>query len=411
MRQNGRLQVSHRALFCGVGAIVMVLAPAAAMAQPGVGASNDAWGAWSGCWELINGLDDRGLGTADGQRLVCLEPGPEPQSAIVTTLIDGELADTRTVYGDGGTRPVDDGACAGTEQTMFSADRERLFNLASLQCEDGLARKASGISLLPTANRWVDVQVIDTDGEREVLIRRYRRVADETGTAITRFGLDSYATSTTGSQSTASSTFDVEDVIEAVGIIDAAGVEAALLEANAGFEVDSALLMRLAEAEVPTPVIDVMVALSFPDYFLVDGEENTEEGRRRRSGYYPVYGYGYWSPAFAPFGFGSYYGYGYGYGYSGYGSGYGYGFYPGGTRPGSAGRFGGRVVAGQGYARVGLSQNAPGGFRNVFGRRGGRSGGSMGSGGRSSGGSGSVSPGGRSSGSGGTRTAKPRGQQ
>ena len=341
---------------------------------------------------------------------MCLESGPEPRSAVVTTLIDGELADTRTVYGDGGARPVDDGSCAGTERTLFSADRERLFNLATLQCEDGIARQASGISLLPTPNRWIDVQVIDADGEREVLVRRYRRVADETGTAVTRFGLDSYAMSTSGSQSTASSSFDVEDVIEAVSIIDAAAVEAALLEANVGFDVDSALLMRLAEAEVPAPVIDVMVALSFPDYFVVDGEENTEDGRRRRSGYYPVYGYGYWSPAFAPFGFGSYYGYGYGYGY-GYS---GYGYYPGGnSNPGrGVGRFGGRVIAGQGYARVGLSQSAPGGFRNVFGRRGGRSGSSVGSGGRSGGSGGSVSPGGRSSGrSGGTRTAKPRGQQ
>jgi hypothetical protein len=335
--------------------------------------------------------------------MVCLEPGTEPSTAIVTTLIDGELADTRTVYGDGTTRPVDEGSCTGSESTLFSADRQRLFNLSSLQCEDGLGRQASGLSMLATPSRWVDVQVIDIEGEREVLVRHYRRVADEAGGSVTRFGLDSYATATTGSRSTVSSPFDVEDVIEAVAIVDVAAVEAALIETNVGFDLDSALLLRLAEADVPEPVIDVMVALSFPDYFVLDGQENTEEGRRRRSGHYPVYGYGYWSPAFAPFGFGSYYGYSYGYGY-------GYRpvqpIYPGyGT-----GRYGGRVVAGRGYARVGLSNNAPSGFRNVFGKNGGRSRGSMGSGGRS-GSSATATPGGRTSGrSGGTRTAKPRGQ-
>ncbi len=402
MREKKRSQRMLRGVMCFAGAVVMALAPAAAMAQEATSAPVDAWAAWNGCWKLINGLDDRGIGSADGERLVCLEPGPEPRTAIVTTLIDGELADTRTIYGDGTARPVDDGSCTGSERTLFSADRQRLFNLASLQCEDGMAREASGISLLATPNRWVDVQVIDAAGEREVLVRRYRRVADETGRSVTRFGLDSYAMATAGSQSTAASPFDVDDVIEAVAMVDAAAVEAALIETNAGFDMDSSLLMRLAEADVPEPVIDVMVALSFPDYFLVDGEENTEEGRRRRSGYYPVYGYGYWSPAFAPFGFGSYYGYGYGYGY-----GNGYGYYSQFSPGRNIGRHGGRVIAGRGYARVGLSSRAPDGFRNAFGGRGRRSGGSMGSGGRSGGSKGSVSPGGRSSGRSG-RTAKPR---
>ena len=400
MRKKKRSQRMLRGVMCVTGAVVMALAPAAAMAQEATSTPVDAWAAWSGCWKLINGLDGQGIGSADGERMVCLEPGPEPRTAIVTTLIDGELADTRTAYGDGAARPVDDGSCTGSERTVFSADRQRLFNFASLQCEDGMAREASGISLLVTPNRWVDVQAIDAAGEREVLVRRYRRVADETGRSVTRFGLDSYAMTTAGSQSTTESPFDVDDVIEAVAIVDAAAVEAALIETNAGFDMDSSLLMRLAEADVPEPVIDVMVALSFPDYFLVDGEENTEEGRRRRSGNYPVYGYGYWSPAFAPFGFGSYYGYGYGYGYGDYSQ-----FSPG----RNIGRHGGRVIAGRGYARVGLSSSAPGGFRNFFGGLGSRSGGSIGSGGRSGGSKGSVSPGGRSSGRSG-RTAKPRGQ-
>ena len=401
MREKKRPQGILRGWMCAASTIVMALAPTTGMAQQETDALIGAWAPWNGCWELINGLDDRSMGAADGERMVCLEPSPEPRTSVVTTMIDGELADTRTVYGDGTSRPVSDGSCTGSERTLFSADGLRLFNLASLQCEDGVGRQASGMSLLATPNRWIDIQVIDADGEREVLVRRYRRAAHEIGQSVTRFGLDSHATATSGSQSTVTSPLDVDDVIEAVAIIDAAAVEAALIETNTSFDMSSALLMRLADSDVPSPVIDVMVALSFPDYFLIDGATSAGEDRGRLSGYYPVYGYGYWSPAFAPFGFGSYYGYGRGYGY-----------YPGGLLfyPGrNVGRNGGRVIAGRGYARVGLSSIAPGGVLNIFDGGNARPGRSMGPGARSRG---SANPDGHSSSrSGGTRKAKPRGQR
>ncbi|NIR59904.1 MAG: hypothetical protein GWO02_10435, partial [Gammaproteobacteria bacterium] len=117
---------------------------------------------------------------------------------------------------------------------------------------------------------------------------------------------------------------------------------------------------------------------------------------------YPVSFYGYASPAFSPW-----------FGWSYYPCCYG-GYPPIGRPP--IGRYGGKVVAGRGYARVAPSPNAPsGGFADVMrrmARLGGSDGGSSrGGGSATSSGSngGKASPKGTTGKSGGTRTAKPRG--
>src|SRR4029077_15370149 len=47
-------------------------------------------------------------------------------------------------------------------------------------------------------------------------------------------------------------------------------VEAMLVEAHATFTLDSRTLIRLQKAGVPGSVTDLMVALSFPDRFVID---------------------------------------------------------------------------------------------------------------------------------------------
>jgi len=141
-----------------------------------------------------------------------------------------------------------------------------------------------------------------------------------------------------------------------------------------------------------------MLALSFPDYFVVNEQPFTQQGPVAYG--YPVGFHGYWSPAFAPFGW-SYY----------------YPWYPIGRPPIGhlpSGRYGGRVVNGRGYARVQPNPEAPeGGFGNFL-SRGGSSVASQGSSNGKSGGgkaskSGASRSAGKSSGSKAkTRTAKRR---
>jgi hypothetical protein len=201
-------------------------------------------------------------------------------------------------------------------------------------------------------------------------------------------------------------------------------LQAALIEVGAKLPINARRLVELDEAGVPGQVIDVMVALSFPEKFIID-----QPGLSAYGGGYGGYTGGFggtldpwllaselaWVSLYSPFGY-QYYGY-----YDPrYGPGWGnwVGVVPpagGGAAPDDPN---GRVVNGLGYTRVRPREPEPrisDGVVDRSGSRGGRDGGASGSGdsGGGSGGSGVTSGGYTSGGGGGAsggsgRTAVPR---
>jgi hypothetical protein len=201
-------------------------------------------------------------------------------------------------------------------------------------------------------------------------------------------------------------------VIEAVAAVGGGATEAWIAETGDGFDLDANQLVALSDQGVPVPVIDLMIAVSYPDRFAlaVDDERSPglvsvgstsarpvlgSRGVGCYSNFGPSYGsryYGssYYDPFYSGCGYRySSYSYGpYGYGGGWYGS-YAPVVYVGGS---TAQRNPGRVVKDQGYTR---------------GR------GETSTGSTSTGSAGSAAPprssGGATSGTTTTRRAKPRG--
>jgi len=364
-----------------VGVAALAMSPTV-QAAPG---PSDDWLAWVGCWELV--VDEDSDEPVEGTRRVCVEPTDD--GALLATTVDDREVLRRTVVADGRPRAIDEGGCYGTERAWWSGDRARLLVESDLECQGGTHRQSSGVSLLVSRNRWSDVQVANVDGHREVLVRRYRRVATPASPDTPDLSL---AAAT--ARQAAAAPLDIEDVLEATEALDTAAVETLLLEAPLGFQVDAEALMMLAERDVPGNVVDLLVALSYPDYFAIGdgaGEELAPGGQTRFAYVYSPGWYPYWSYGFAPFGWGWY-----------------YPSHPIYIRPGSI--YGGRAVNGRGYTRVTARPGTQGGgFGSIFSRGGGGGGRSNGGGGSatSSGGGSMTSKGAKGSSS--TRKAKPRG--
>jgi hypothetical protein len=371
-------------------AVLAILLMAAAYAAPASGQQAEM--IWSGCWDLENAREDSS-GSAFGERRVCVQPTPE--GLLVQTIVDDEVVRGDSLRLDGTPREVEDSGCYGVEEARPSSNGYRLFTLSDLSCEGGTRRVSTGISALLSPDSWVDIQVVRVDGERELLVRRFRYAHQASRQLWERLGRDDLSMASRAARARAAAALEIDDVIEASRIVDEAAVEALLIESQATFELDGDRLLALADAEVPGTVIDLMIAYSFPDYFVV----NDEAPSSVPMSVYPVSFYGYASPAFSPW-----------FGWSYYPCCYG-GYPPIGRPP--VGRYGGKVVAGRGYARVAPSPSAPsGGLGDVMrrlasrgngGGGGDRSGTAVGSNG------GKATPKGATGKSGGTRTAKPRG--
>ena len=423
-----------------VAAVAALALPGAPLAQPApqgeppASAVDQRWLPWIGCWQLVEeagALPDAAsdLAAFADSVMVCVTPAAPPAPAtdvVVTTLADGEQVLAETLSADGLEHPVDQSECRGRRRIAWSGDGARLYTRAELTCsvrDD--ARRLSAVGLIADARTWLALELVEAGERAVVTVRRYRRVGDVTtlSAAGPTLTADLLARARTAAIRTSDADLSIDAVIEAADALEAPVLEALLVETETWFELDGRTLIRLDDGGVPGNIIDMLVALSFPDDFQVRRSAPSGGGGGGGGflGSWGGFGYDTWYPYYAmPFG--------YYYGWSPYRSLYGWGDYYYLNQgyygvPGS-GSFitdapdvsEGRIYEGYGYTRV-ATQPDSGGRRaqprgtsggGVFGG-GGSSGGSSSGGGGGSSGGGSVSAGGyTSSGGGSGRGATPR---
>jgi hypothetical protein len=418
-------------------AVLLLAAPVCAQ-NP----ADPRWDRWNGCWELVMessregaprpaapGRAPRTQPSDPNRPQVCVEPSPDG-GATFTTKVGTQTPIVQTVVADGKDRPITEDGCTGTQRAEWSADGLRLYARAELTCKsDQGTRRVSGLAMLGPDGRWTDVQSVDIGGRESFRVRQYRRAKNELVAAPT----------------VAATALTINDVKEASAKVSPRALEAALVETRASFTLTGKRLLELQAAGVPGSVVDLMVALSYPDRFVI--ERTTSVDRVQPPivddpfllGWafgYPVWSdiYGFYSPlygAFSPYYY-SPFAYPYYRGYNPFYYGGYYPFYGGGSYVvvggdgggGGGGAFPerpsglGRVVDGQGYTRVKPRSSEPvvavnpGGGSTTSSTGGGGSSSSSGSSGgggvSTSGFSSGGGGGGGGSSDGGGRTAQPR---
>lgn len=342
-----------------IAAVLLALAGTAAPAgaqESGTASLVDGrWLPYVGCWVDV----DAPLGP-----MLCV--AVEGDGVAFLTVSDGEVADRRVLVA-GADQPLETTDCAGSETATFSNDGHRVFTHTRLTC-GGTDRTTRGLIAMVEPDRWIEVRAPADRSDGAVWVKRYRPAP------VTRIEIDGLAEQVdagpqgvqASARAAAARPIRVDDLIEAHAATHPEAVRAWLMEDGEPLRIDADALIRLADAGVDPDVIDVAIAVSFPDRFAVARRAGEQYGRTTDSrgvfgDYGPMdrFGYrglGWWSP-WSPFGL-SYYDpfyYRYG-GYYPYGGLYGPGwtvFRP--TRivvvPNTAGDMGGRAVRGRGYTR------------------------------------------------------------
>ncbi|MDP1571453.1 MAG: hypothetical protein Q8L86_15765 [Vicinamibacterales bacterium] len=286
-------------------ATLWIAAPVAA--QPD--ARDARWQPWLGCWELVTERAQMSGGAPAARQpalpgtRVCVAPAPEGPGVTLTTWIGEAHVMDSTITATGEDRTVTDDSCRGTERTTWSRNGDRLFTSAEITCADQAPRRVSGLGLLTPDALWLDIQVIDIGGRKNVRVRRYGRVDDPrahpSASPLSWRG--------TGHVGTA---FSLDDVMEASAAVLPEAVQAALVELDAAYDLDSRRLVALDEAGVAGRVIDLMIALSYPERFVVDRPSGGgPAGGMDARGLWPwLQDTGFWSSYYVPFGY-HYWGY------------------------------------------------------------------------------------------------------
>jgi len=369
------------------------------------------WLAYLGCWEQV--------GVAKSH--VCVVPAAGTSAVELLTIVKGEVTARERIAATGEHLQTTVADCAGWRSAEWSTRGQRLYLHSEDSCPTGIARAGTGVIAMSGNGQWLYIQGITIGGQTGLRVQRYREATSElllpndVAQAL-RLGVST----TIQARAATGAPLSIDDVVETSRNVDVPVLEAWLVERAEPFTLDAKRLIALADAGVPSRVIDLMVALSYPRAFAINAASRQGErvvatksygvGAAPASyitRYDPLcFSYSFMYPySYDCSGRGYNYGYGYGYGYE-----YGYGLYPGGnpvtiiyvgSGGGSGSRPHGRVVNGEGYAKgadAATAQALPRPSANSW---------SQPSSGSSSGSAGAQSSS-SSSGSSEQRTAKPR---
>lgn len=290
--------------------VLLVAAAIVGSSAPGVQAQQQVdsrWLPWIGCWEIV--AQDEELET----QVVCVEPS-EASGLAVQLLSEAQGVETEVLYADGQPRPVQVADCEGTERSVFSEDGSRVYVTGEYTCGDGARQTGRGVIAMVAPDEWVDIRSLTQDGETVVMAQVYRAAS---AAAIAEAGRVELASPRTElSRRLASTAPDTEDVVDVYRAMGAEGTQAWLVAMGQRLDLDADALIALSDAGVEPEVIDMAVAVSYPDDFQLAAEPNSAvasvervpDAPARRNWYSP-YGrryrmtYGFWGPVFSPLGY------------------------------------------------------------------------------------------------------------
>jgi hypothetical protein len=296
-----------RGMSTGVQALLVGLALALSVPQGAAAQEGDVWLPLIGCWQPE--------GEPADAPMTCVRPAAEGGVTLLTVADDGVI-ERRHLRADGVQRAVAQGECTGVERAELSRDGLRVFVDAELACAGEPARTTRGLITMVDERRWIEAQAMDMRGRSVAWVTRYepapRARIEAAGRGDILAMMEARGALIRAARLAATAPVTVDDIIEAHARTDSEVVRVWLAEQLTPMELDADGLRRLAAAGVSDEVIDVAVALAYPERFAVTREDPYAARDRRprtRPGVYPGYpGYpypGYWGPGYGYWGWGS----------------------------------------------------------------------------------------------------------
>ncbi|MBN1832438.1 MAG: hypothetical protein JW896_10030 [Deltaproteobacteria bacterium] len=317
------------------------------------------WEPWIGSWRLVSNTINTVGTVLKEEYLLTIRPDEKGKFVTMESSRDKTVMFEEKIEADGVRHPLDKDGCTGWYSYSWSKNGKRLLFKGESSCSENLSQSISGILIIDTIGDCVDIKLLKSGEEKAITIRRYRSLENGLVAPAPKMPTKAFV-----ARMSAGSKFSIDEVIELSGKVEPEVLEAALVEMHGSFPVNSKQLVRLSDAKVPSQIVDLVVALSFPEKFTVERAALSWVKTASdlyapyyhwpmspwywTSSVYPLYGYQYWGwDWYQQYGW-YYYPYSYIY-YSPHGGGSGI----------DSTDSSGRLVAGQGYTRVYPGDSVP----------------------------------------------------
>jgi hypothetical protein len=279
-----------RGSLAAVGTAILVLlllvgASPAAFAGQSSAEVDPRWLPWFGCWTADNGA---GVRTSDWTRgsHMCVVPGSRASAVDIINIVDNRMASRDRIDADGTRQPYSEQGCTGWQRAEWAADGRRVFTRTEAECTDGRTVRSSAVFAFSSAGDWLDVMGVASGDTSAIRTLRYRAGSGLSPALPTSIAASMVAAAGAigTARALASSAVTIDAVTDASRRADAPVVQAWLIERGQPFELDAKRLVAMADAGVPAAVIDLVVALTFPQEFTLGAARIARAAPERQFG-------------------------------------------------------------------------------------------------------------------------------
>lgn len=172
---------------------------------------------------------------------------------------------------DGRRRAIQENDCSGSQSYRWVSKPGVIVGHSEVDCNKTGHLITDSLKMMLSAHEMREILAVTSDGGLQVAIRRLSFQAPPSGS---NEEVSVQEPSLEGSRARAALAADwtLQDIIRLAEVTNPAVLQAALYEKNTQVYVTADVLRKLADAKVPAPVIDLLVARAYPDKFIVERE-------------------------------------------------------------------------------------------------------------------------------------------
>jgi hypothetical protein len=172
---------------------------------------------------------------------------------------------------DGTKRSVDASNCTGWQTANMIAEAGMIISSSEMICKDAGAFSTTNIKMIVAADKMVDILSVKAGGQTQLGTRRLVLQRE-----LIPAGGSEPAYANTVERIAAASPWNMDMVVRLSKTIDTQLFEAVLMEKKVKLDLNSKVLKDLKKTNMPSEVIDLLVALAYPDKFHIEKNGKVE---------------------------------------------------------------------------------------------------------------------------------------
>jgi hypothetical protein len=223
-----------------------------AIAPAAVAQSDARWQAWLGCW-TSDSLH------APAATLVCVTPVVRSSAVELLTVARGAIVIRERIEANGRPLPIDGNGCQGTESANWSASGRRLYLHADFSCANRTPGTTATIfSMMPTGE-WLRVEKARSGGGTVLSATRLRPAPmPSVLSEVAARTIAGQQRAVVAARASSAAPIVVDEIIDAVHNLDGDVVRAWIDASQQRFDFAASQIAALANAGVPTPILDAV---------------------------------------------------------------------------------------------------------------------------------------------------------